>query len=73
MKSNLDNVLIRKAKKEDLNKIRELMRKVLYEGGRIPFAKHILKQLHVQVKYRKAINSLNFLTIYRLKMSTVHL
>ena len=73
MKSNLDNVLIRKAKKEDLNKIRELMRKVLYEGGRIPFAKHILKQINMQVKYRKPINSLNFFKIYTSKMSTVHL
>ena len=49
MTVNLSKVVVRKAKKEDLDEIRELVRVGLCEATQIPFAKHVLKQIHLQV------------------------
>ena len=50
MKLSLDKVLIRKAKKDDLNEIKKLVRNEFHKAAQIPFAKHVLNQLHVQVR-----------------------
>ena len=51
MKVNLDQVKIRKAKKEDFDEIRKLVIQGLFEVGDLTFDKHFLSLSSVQVNY----------------------